>query len=170
MALMYPLRRTGLILALFLGLSGAAFAQGTALGFSGLKQDPGAPVEVTSETLSIDRDAGRAILEGDVLVIQGDMRLTAPRVEVIYGTEGQQIKEIHAQGGVTIVTAADAAEAREARYDVATGGLVMSGNVLLTQGPSTISGERMVADLRAGTGRMEGRVKTLFNTEPKAGN
>ncbi|WP_233589003.1 LptA/OstA family protein [Falsigemmobacter faecalis] len=167
---MYPLRRTGLILALFLGLSGAAFAQGTALGFSGLKQDPGAPVEVTSETLSIDRDAGRAILEGDVLVIQGDMRLTAPRVEVIYGTEGQQIKEIHAQGGVTIVTAADAAEAREARYDVATGGLVMSGNVLLTQGPSTISGERMVADLRAGTGRMEGRVKTLFNTEPKAGN
>jgi lipopolysaccharide export system protein LptA len=98
------------------------------------------------------------------------MRLTAPRVEVIYGTEGQQIKEIHAEGGVTIVTATDAAEAREARYDIATGALVMSGSVLLTQGPSTIAGERLVADLRAGTGRMEGRVKTLFNTEPKAGN
>ena len=167
---MYSLRRAGLTLALLSGLSGAALAQGTAVGFSGLKQDPGAPVEVTSETLSIDRDAGRAVLEGDVLVVQGGMRLSAPRVEVIYATEGQQIKEIHALGGVTIVTAADAAEAREARYDVATGGLVMSGSVLLTQGPSTIAGERLIADLRAGTGRMEGRVKTLFNADRKAAN
>jgi lipopolysaccharide export system protein LptA len=34
--------------------------------------------------------------------------------------------------------------------------------VVLTQGPATITGDRLVADLRAGTGRIEGRVRTVF--------
>ena len=56
----------------------------------------------------------------------------------------------------------EAAESAEATYDVASGALVMSGSVLLTQGKATIAGERLVADLRSGTGQMEGRVKTVF--------
>ena len=57
-----------------------------------------------------------------------------------------------------------AEEAAEAIYTVETGDLVLSGDVLLTQGPSAISGERLVVDLDAGTGRMEGRVRTVFQT------
>jgi lipopolysaccharide export system protein LptA len=34
--------------------------------------------------------------------------------------------------------------------------------VLLTQGTTTISGERLVYNLDAGTGTMDGRVQTVF--------
>jgi lipopolysaccharide export system protein LptA len=147
-----------------------AMAQGMAVGFGGLRQDTGAPIEVTSDSLTVDQATGRAVFDGNVLVIQGALRMTAARVEVSYGDDGQGIQNMQATGGVTLVTAAEAAESREASYDVGSGSLVMSGAVLLTQGQATIAGERLVADLRAGTGQMEGRVKTVFQPGKQGGN
>jgi lipopolysaccharide export system protein LptA len=161
-----------LAVALPLVAAGAdiAAAQGMAVGFGGLRQDTAAPVEVTSDSLTVDQASGRAVFEGKVLVVQGALRMTAERVEVSYAENGQGIQRMQATGGVTLVTAAEAAEAAEAIYEVATGALVMSGSVLLTQGQATIAGERLVADLRAGTGQMEGRVKTVFQPGTKGGN
>lgn len=158
---------TALALALSAGL---ALAQGMAVGFGGLKQDPGAPVEVTADGLTVDQAQGRAVFDGNVLVVQGELRMTAARVEVAYGDSGQGIRQLNATGGVTLVTAAEAAESREATYEVASGALVMTGAVLLTQGQATIAGDRLVADLRAGTGQMEGRVRTVFQPGTKSGN
>jgi len=110
------------------------------------------------------------VFDGNVLVVQGELRMTAARVEVAYGDSGQGIRHLNATGGVTLITAAEAAESREATYEVASGALVMTGAVLLTQGQATIAGERLVADLRAGTGQMEGRVRTVFQPGTKSGN
>jgi lipopolysaccharide export system protein LptA len=63
---------------------------------------------------------------------------------------------------VTIANAADSAESREAIYTIATGQVVMTGDVLLTQGQNALSGQKLTLDLRAGTGVMEGRVQTVF--------
>ena len=63
-----------------------------------------------------------------------------------------------------LVNGAEAAEAQKAVYAVDRGSIVMSGSVLLTQGQNALSGERFVVDLGSGTGRMEGRVKTIFQT------
>ena len=60
------------------------------------------------------------------------------------------------------------AEAAEAIYTIDSGSLVLSGNVLLTQGKTAISGQKLVIDLKAGSGVMEGRVQTVF--QPKGGN
>lgn len=155
--------------ALIVQLAMAA-AQGTAVGFSGLRQDTGAPVEVTADALRVDNATGQATFDGNVVVVQGALRMAAAKVAVEYGAGGQGIRRLHATGGVTLVTAAEAAEAAEATYEVATGALVMSGAVLLTQGGATIAGERLVADLRAGTGEMQGRVKTVFQPGQKGGN
>ena len=38
----------------------------------------------------------------------------------------------------------------------------MDGNVLLTQGQNALSSERLDIDLDKGTGRLEGRVQTIF--------
>jgi lipopolysaccharide export system protein LptA len=38
----------------------------------------------------------------------------------------------------------------------------MTGDVLLTQSGSALSGQKLVIDLKAGTGVMEGRVQTVF--------
>lgn len=159
-----------LTFAALLMSAGLAAAQGMAVGFGGLRQDPSAPVEVTADSLTVDQNSGKAVFEGNVLVVQGAMRLAAARVEVEYGDAGQGIRRLNATGGVTLATAAEAAESREATYDVASAGLEMSGAVLLTQGQATIAGERLVADLRAGTGQMQGRVRTVFQPGGKSGN
>lgn len=152
-----------LILALALAAPGPARAQGAEIAFGGLRADTLLPVEVTADQLGVNQTDGTAVFTGNVLVVQGDMRLAADRVEVVYGNaERSRIERLHASGQVTLVSGADAAEAADAVYTIETGAVEMTGSVLLTQGGNTISGERLVVDLATGTGRMEGRVKTVL--------
>jgi lipopolysaccharide export system protein LptA len=167
MTMAFPLLRLA-ILALLLALPAPSLAQGAKVAFGGLRQDTSLPVEITADTLEVDQASGQATFSGNVLVGQGEMRLSAARIKVEYEEGGQGIRRLHATGGVTIANASDAAEAAEAVYTIASGNVVMTGDVLLTQGPNAISGERLVLNLADGTGVMEGRVKTTFT--PGGGN
>lgn len=158
-------------LILFLATFAAepVLAQGMNIGFGGLRQNTSDEVEVTADELTVDQGAGQAVFSGNVVVVQGAMRMAAAQVKVEYGEDGQGIRRLEASGGVTLATETEAAESRDATYTIASGELVMTGAVLLTQGGATIAGERLVADLRSGTGRMEGRVRTVFQpTDKKA--
>ncbi|KQI73637.1 organic solvent tolerance protein OstA [Loktanella sp. 5RATIMAR09] len=139
----------------------AAYAQ-TNINLGGMEVDTSAAVEVTADSLSIDQASGSAVFDGNVMIVQGDLRLTAGRVEVIYGADTSEIARLLASEGVTFVTADEAAEAQQADYDIASGLLVMTGNVLLTQGPSAISAGQMTINVTDGTATMEGRVRTVL--------
>lgn len=142
-------------------LAWPAFGQG--IDFGPFRQDPGEPVEVTSDRLEVDQESGIATFIGDVLVVQGEMRLTAPRVRVEYTTgEAGRIDLMHATGGVTMVSGEETAEGEEAVYSVDAGTVVMTGDVIVTQGPNVLAGQRLDVDLDTGTGTMEGRVRTIF--------
>lgn len=143
-------------------LAGPAIAQQADIRFGGLTQDTTLPVEVDADSLAVDQAAGTAVFTGNVLVRQGDMRMTAAQVRVEYNAAGTGIDRLHATGGVTLVSPQDAAEAQEAVYTIDTGNVVMSGNVLLTQGNAAISGESLTVNLKDGTGTMTGGVKTIF--------
>jgi lipopolysaccharide export system protein LptA len=151
-----------LSLALTLLLSMPAMAQQAQVAFGGLKQDTSLPVEIEADNLVVNNADGSAEFSGNVLVGQGDMRLTAGTIRVEYGTDGKSINRLIASGGVTLANASEAAEAREAVYTIASGEVVMTGDVLLTQGQTALSGQKLIIDLKAGTGRMEGRVQTTF--------
>ena len=43
--------------------------------------------------------------------------------------------------------------------------MVLEGDVILTQGPNAISGQKLVIDLNANTATMSGRVQTIFQGE-----
>lgn len=160
---------SGLMAGLIAIAATVAMAQGTSINLGSLEHDTSLPVEVSSNSLSIANENGRAVFDGDVVVIQGPMRLGAGRIEIDYGqaVDGgtTDIREMHATGGVTYTNGTDAAESREAIYSPEEGALVMTGDVILTQGPGVISGDRLVVDLAAGTGVMEGRVRTVFQTD-----
>ncbi len=139
-----------------------AFSQDATIAFGGLKQDTTLPVEIQADQLAVNNADGTAVFTGNVLVGQGEMRLTAGEVKVRYAADGKSVDQLLATGGVTISNLADAAEAREAAYTIDSGVIVMTGDVLLTQGASAIAGQKLTIDLRAGTGVMEGRVSTTF--------
>ena len=158
--------RLSLSVFLLIATAAAGFAQNANIALGTTSFDTRQPVEVSADTLSVDQGNGQAIFEGNVLVVQGDVRLSAGSIRVVYAktSDGANsgIDRLEAEGGVTFVTATDAAEAREAVYSVADGVVTLSGEVLLTQGQNAISGERLVLDLTSGTGQMQGRVRTVF--------
>ncbi len=147
-----------------IGGAAAVHAQGTQVGFGTIKADPTLPVEVTSDALDVDQTTGKAEFTGNVVVGQGEMRLSAPRLLVIYKSEGG-IARLEATGGVTLVSGTDAAEADRADYTIDSGVVVMTGNVLLTQGQNALTSQKMTVNLVTGTARMVGRVKTILNTD-----
>lgn len=151
------------LLALSIALPVSAFAQGANVAFGGLSHDTSLPVEVTADQLDVSQADGTAVFTGNVLVGQGEMRLSAAKLRVEYG-EGSQIEKLVATGGVTLVNGAEAAESRDAVYTISTGIVVMSGDVILTQGRSALSGAKLTVNLNAGTGVMTGRVKTILQT------
>lgn len=147
-----------------------AAAQTTEVSLGGLRTDPDAPVQITADRLVADQDAGTAVFTGDVVVVQGQMVMAAPRVEVFYAADGSgTLERVHASGGVTLTSEAEAAEGEDAVYTPADSTVVMTGSVLLTQGSTTLAGEMLTADLGQGTGVMEGRVSMLIPAEPEAG-
>ena len=156
------------LLVLTVCLALPASAQQAKVAFGGLKQDTSLPVEIGADQLAVNQDDGRATFTGNVAIAQGDLRLAAALVVVEYTADGTGIQSLHASGGVTFANASDAAEAREAIYTIDSGQIVMTGDVLLTQGQNAISGQKLVIDLKAGTGVMEGRVQTVF--QPGASN
>lgn len=143
--------------------SGMAAAQGTQISLGGASQDTSQPVEVSADSFEVDQASGKAVFSGNVLVSQGDMKLTAGAVEIIYAEEGSGgISELLATGGVTFVTETEAAEGQVVVYDVDAGTLTFTGNVLLTQGQTALSGDKLAINLVSGTAVVEGRVRTVF--------
>ena len=138
-------------------------AAAQSIAFGGIKGDTRAPVEVTADSLAVDQGNGTAVFSGNVLIGQANMRLQAAKVTVEYGNaEQSKINRLIATGGVTLVSASEAAEAREAVYDVVKGNVVLTGDVLLTQGKNVMAGQKLSVDLATGTGQMDGRVRTIL--------
>lgn len=154
----FPLRSFALALVL---TASAAIAQ-QKIAFGDLNQDTTLPVEVSADQLAVNNADGSAVFSGNVVVTQGEMKLAAGEVRVTYGAEQKNIKELVASGGVVVTNLGDAAQAREAVYTIDTGVIVLSGDVILTQGPSAMSGQKLSINLKDGTGVMEGRVTTTF--------
>jgi len=152
------------VLVLPLILAMPVLAQGTSVAFGTIRQDTGLPVEATADNLSVDPATGNAIFEGNVVIGQGEMRLSAARVKIVYRSGGEGIQRLEATGGVTLVSGPDAAEAERADYNIDDGTIVMTGNVLLAQGPSALTADRMSVRLSDGTAKMSGSVKTILQT------
>lgn len=143
-------------------------AQTTQFPFGDGSHDASLPVEVTSDALSLDQAAGTATFTGNVLVGQGDLRLSAERIDVLYTeSDGSSaISRLIAKGNVTLTNGLESAEADEATYSVADGLVEMRGSVVLVQGPNVLSSDSLRLDLGAGTGLLEGRVQTIFVPGP----
>ena len=155
------MRRLAGIFILVMSVASATHGQGLSVSFAGFDNEVTEPIEIAADAMSLDQDGGAALLEGNVVIGQGDLRLAAPRVAVDYSEEGG-ISRIEATGGVTVVTPNEEVEAAEALYTLADDVMVLSGNVLLTQGRSAVSASRMRVDLATGTALLEGRVRTIL--------
>ena len=150
-----------LIAAAFGFFAGGADAQ-TSISLGGFQPDTQAAIEITADALSLDQTTGRAEFAGNVQVTQGSSSITAGFIAVTYDETTGDIVLLEATGGVTFVTATDAAESETATYDLRAQTLRMAGGVLLTQGASAIGADSMIVDLATGAAQLDGRVRTTL--------
>ena len=144
-------------------MANASVAQdGSAIAFGGLKTDTTQPVQITSDQLAVNQADGTAIFTGNVVIMQGTMKLQATKVQVNYSADQRAIRNLHAEGGVTLTTGTDAATSDSADYMPDTGELILQGSVILTQGPAALSGQKLILNLGSGLGTITGRVTTIF--------
>lgn len=127
-------------------------AQAAPVAFGAVKADPSQPVEVTADDLAVSQADGSAEFTGNVLIVQGVMRLSADKVLVIYKTaeDGETrkgIEQLVATGNVLLVSGPDAAEAQRAEYTIDSGTIVMTGDVLLNQAGNTLTSNRLEVNL-----------------------
>ncbi len=155
------------ILAAILMLpSDAILAQNAGITFGDAAHDVSQPIEIVSDSLSLDQSSGVAVFSGNVLVVQDALRLSADQIEVNYvvenGNATGDIDTMTASGNVLLVNGDETAKGAKAVYAVRDDIIVMTGDVLLSQGSSALSGEKLVVNLGDSTGVMEGRVRTIL--------
>jgi|TARA_B110000003_G_C16405626_1_gene440082 lipopolysaccharide export system protein LptA len=137
-------------------------AQEATPGFGSITEDSKEPIEISADQLKFDDETGLATFQGDVLIIQGDLQLTAEFVEVVYSDDRSKINSMIAKTNVRLTSGPDKAKSDAADYDLSRGSIILTGNVSILQEGNTLVAERAEIDLETGTSKASGRVKTVL--------
>jgi lipopolysaccharide export system protein LptA len=149
-------------------------ADGQTPGLGTFKTDPNAPVDIEADHLEANDTSKVAIFRGDVRVKQGAFLMRTPEMQAFYtgeaglsdvaGTENApkqkgeaaQLSRIEAKRKV-IVTSKDGQTVTGdgAVFDAKSNTVVMSGDVVLTQGKNVVKGTRLVIDMTSGESKIE---------------
>jgi lipopolysaccharide export system protein LptA len=153
--------KTRLLTAAALGIGLLALPTiGDAQSFQGDKPIMWGADNVTRTTTSLS-------LQGRAELTQGDNRIRADRVEgaISSGT----LNRVEATGNVYFVTPAQTIRGDRAVYTPANDTIILTGDVILTQGENVMTGGRLVYNTRTEAAQMEGgsggRVQGVFHPQ-----
>jgi lipopolysaccharide export system protein LptA len=144
----------------------------------GFQQNRGQPVQIEALRLEVRDKDKMATFSGNVKVVQGDTTMRCKKLVVFYeqdNKDGQpaqasaqtmksakpgpggssQISKLEASGGVTVNQKDQTATGERALFDMKSNTVTLLGNVLVTQGPNVMRGEKLVVDLATGVSRVE---------------
>jgi lipopolysaccharide export system protein LptA len=117
-----------------------------------------APVNVDADRIELQDKQNRVTMSGNVIITQGNLRLTAARTTIDYlDTGALEIQRLNAVGGVTVTRGNESARGAVAVYDFNRRLIVMSGGVSLKRGSDTVNGGRLTIDLNSGLSSVDGR-------------
>jgi lipopolysaccharide export system protein LptA len=148
--------------------------------YQGLGMSSDQPIQFESESLEVRDQEHMAVFSGHVIVHQGATVLKADTLNVYYqgsateaaapaGQGTQQVKRLEANGNVLVTSGEQTASGNAAVFDTTLNTIVLTGNVVLTQGDNVIRGPRLVINVETSQAKMEGgRVQMLIT--PKSLN
>jgi lipopolysaccharide export system protein LptA len=126
------------------------------------------PTFIKSDSLSLQSENRTFAYSGNVEVAQGDMVLTADRMDGSYD-ENNRIKEITAKGKVLITKGPTVkASGEKAVYDATNATVVLSENPELQQEGSVLSADRIRVFLNDNRSVAEGTVRVKLIQKDKA--
>ena len=147
----------GLLAGVLAGAIGALAlgSQAGAQAIAGFNSDQ--PVNYAADRIELQDKQQRVVLSGNVVVDQGDLRLTAARTTVAYTNDGGlKIQRIDATGGVVVTRGNERASGSAGVYDFNRRVIVLAGGVALRRGSDTLNGGRLTMDLKSGISTVDG--------------
>jgi len=124
------------------------------------KHDTGAPIDFDAAHIELQDRANRGLLSGNVVIRQGEMKLSADRMTVNYTGDisngSPEISRLDAVGDVTVTRPDQTAHAQYGVYDVDRRIITMVGGVTLTQGTNRVNGNRLSINLDTGRATIDG--------------
>jgi lipopolysaccharide export system protein LptA len=150
----------------------------------GFQQNRGQPVKIEAARLEVRDKDKVATFTGNVKVVQGDTTMHCKVLVVFYekkdeaqgaqassqassqagapmpaaapGPAGSsQISRLEAKGNVVVTQKDQTATGDTGLFDMKSNTVTMTGNVLVSQGPNVLRGERLVVDLTTGVSRVD---------------
>jgi lipopolysaccharide export system protein LptA len=138
----------------------------------GFSQNRDQPVQIEAASLEVRDKDKVATFSGSVKVVQGDVTMRSKSLVVFYEGSGttaptvkaaapgpggkQQISRLEARGGVTVTQKEHTATGDTALFDMKSNTVTLQGNVVVSQGPNIMRGDRLVVDLTSGVSRVDG--------------
>lgn len=163
-----------LILRILLIILSLSFISTGALG---LPEDREQPIRLEADRAQLDQKTGTSVYEGNVVITQGSMRLTANTV-TIYTKDGvfQRMEAVGNPATLRYKSAVDKPEihgvSQHVDYNAVTSHVVMTTNAQLTQGQDVFTGDRIEYDLKEDIVRAKsnkgGRIQ--FTIQPRSRN
>lgn len=136
----------------------AALAFGGVAGAQGLANfNTNQPVSFDADRIELQDRQNRVVLSGDVVIRQGDLRLTAARTTINYNDAGElTIQRLDATGGVVVTRGNERASGASGIYDFNRRVIILTGGVALNRGSDRLDGGRLVIDLNSGLSSVDG--------------
>jgi lipopolysaccharide export system protein LptA len=134
------------------------------------------PIYITSDWMEVDQKKNTITYKGRVVTIQAEMTMRSDRLTAVYDPEMKQIRQIIAEGKVNAVQGNRMATGDRATFDDKAKTVTLTGNPVMRQGNSQVTGSRIIyyieQDRAVAEGKDSVRVQvTIFPEElQKEGN
>ena len=133
-------------------------------GFGGLSfASDGEPIVVEADRMEFDYEKNQLIYRGSVHVTQGDLELTSKQLHVTFDRAGEmesaQLQKVVARGDVEITQGERTASGDRAIFDQTSRQIVLVGDPVLRDGPNEVQGDRLTVYLDEGRSVVESSPK-----------
>ncbi len=123
------------------------------------RSNANADINISSDAFQADLNGKTGTWQGNVVVVQGDMKLRANSVRVT--TVKGEAEKVIATGNVVVDSpAAGTATGENGVYEVGPRTVVLNGNVVLKKGKDVMRGAQLTVNLATGQAKLSGGVKS----------
>ena len=136
------------------------------------KHDSSAPINISSDNFLGDLTTKIGTYSGNVVVVQGDMKMRADRVRV--DVVDSKPSKIYSHGNVVVEAPNGTATGDDGLYDLTPNTITLTGKVVLTKEKDVMRGTMVVMDMNTNLANLTakgmpgGRVQALFIPKKKA--
>lgn len=122
----------------------AAKGEKKAAGISAFEFNKKDPIYITADWMEVDQNKNTITYKGRVVAVQGDMTMRSDTLVAYYDPEMKQMKQIVAEGKVNATQGNRVATAEKVVFDDKTKTVTLTGNPVMRQGNSQVSGSRVI--------------------------